>query len=228
MKAIYWLSMCRDYKQTHSECSLALCQLYVKLGQLTPALREIHTVLQKAREERQMLEYLTHWECRVPTMALQLFANKAFAIGLETDEAMYFFVLVSRPTMLGHVLCMITLAVYLHVLQSCFVCVQWKMAHSPQCPSPIGFELGDDLKRTINAAVRRPHADFFRSPVDHCADPVLQGYLLRNNYQVHNCEDVRRMQVFNRACVSFTATSLPAAEVKKSNRIAVRMCAQLC
>jgi hypothetical protein len=86
--------MCRDYKSTQSECSLALCQLHLKLGQLAPALAEIHAVLKQGREEREMLEYLTHWECRVPLVAAQLFATKATAVGVEADEAMYFFHLV--------------------------------------------------------------------------------------------------------------------------------------
>lgn len=95
LKAIHWLSMCRDYRPSQSECSLSLCQLYLKLGQLTPALAEIHNVLQQGREEREMLEYLVHWDCKVPLMAAQLFATKATVQGVEADEAMYFFHLVS-------------------------------------------------------------------------------------------------------------------------------------
>lgn len=94
MKAIHWLSMCRDYKPTQSECALGLCQLYIKLGQLQPALAEIHSVLQLRREERPMMEYLNHWECKVPAMAVQLFAKKAISSDLSTEEALYFFVLV--------------------------------------------------------------------------------------------------------------------------------------
>lgn len=93
-KAIYWLSMCRDYNPAQSECALALCQLYTKLGQLAPALAELHGVLQLRREQRQMLEYLTHWNCKVPLMAVQLFADKAVVQGVAADEAMYFFHLV--------------------------------------------------------------------------------------------------------------------------------------
>jgi hypothetical protein len=94
MKAIYWLNMCKDYNPSNTECALSLVQQYLKLGQLAPAVLEMHAVLQQGREERHMMEYLNHWECRVPAMAVHLFATKAQTQGLEADEAMYFFVLV--------------------------------------------------------------------------------------------------------------------------------------
>lgn len=86
--------MCRDYNPRQSECSLSLCQLYIKLGQLDPALRELHAVLRQDREVRAMVEYLNHWECKVPAMAVQLFSIKAQSSGLSSEEAMYFFLLV--------------------------------------------------------------------------------------------------------------------------------------
>ena len=88
--------MCRDYKPSHSECALALCQMHMKLGQLSAALVEIHAVLQLEHEERQMLEYLNQRDCKIPAMALHIFASKATVFGLEADEAMYFVLLV-RP-----------------------------------------------------------------------------------------------------------------------------------
>ena len=86
--------MCRDYNPRQSECSLSLCQLYMRLGQIDPALRELHTVLQQDPEQRAMVEYLNHWECKVPAMVVQLFSLKAQTAGLSAEEAMYFFLMV--------------------------------------------------------------------------------------------------------------------------------------
>ena len=106
LKATYWLNMCRDYKPSHSECALALCQMHMKLGQLSAALVEIHAVLQLEHEERQMLEYLNQRDCKIPAMALHIFASKATVFGLEADEAMYFVLLV-RP--LSYMSCVLLL-----------------------------------------------------------------------------------------------------------------------
>jgi hypothetical protein len=106
MKAIYWLNMCKDYNPSNTECAMCLVLLYLRLGQLAPAVQEMHTVLQQGREERFMMEYLNHWECRVPAVAVDVLSKKAQTQGLETDEAMYFFVLVGLmrvPCLLSHV-----------------------------------------------------------------------------------------------------------------------------
>lgn len=93
-KAIYWLSLCRDYNPRQSECSLALCELYVRLGQIEPALKELHGILRQGSEKRAMVEYLNHWECKVPAVVVQLFSIKAQTKGLTSEEAKYFFLMV--------------------------------------------------------------------------------------------------------------------------------------
>lgn len=94
MKAIYWLSMCRDYNPRQSECALNLIVLYVRLGQIEPALKELYSVLRQDPEERAMVEYLNHWECKVPATAVQLLSIKARAAGLSSEEAKFFFLMV--------------------------------------------------------------------------------------------------------------------------------------
>lgn len=93
-KAVHWFSMCREYDSTQSECAVSLCRVYLNMGQLDAALRELHELLRQEQESREMVEYLGHWDCIVPSLAAKLFASKALVYGVARDEAMYFFLLV--------------------------------------------------------------------------------------------------------------------------------------
>ena len=96
LKAIYWLNMCREYQPNQVACALLLCQLYIRLGQLNPALKALDLVLTTERgADNRLSEQLGTWECDVPAMAADILSKKAQAQqSLSAGEAMHFFVLV--------------------------------------------------------------------------------------------------------------------------------------
>ena len=93
--------MCRDYNPKQSECSIALCRLYITIGQIDPALEEIKLVLMQKKEDRLMLTTLKQWDCTVPSMVLDLFTLKAEIYGISSEEAMLYFLMVSNTIKSG-------------------------------------------------------------------------------------------------------------------------------
>lgn len=94
LKSIYWYSTCHDFNPKHVDCALALCWLYLGLGQLNPAIAALETVLKTERAVVRMSENVLLWDCDVPLVAVDLYSKKAQVQGISAEEAMYFFLLV--------------------------------------------------------------------------------------------------------------------------------------
>jgi hypothetical protein len=101
VQAIRWLSTCRSYNPDQVDCVMLLCQLYVTLGQLKPALQTLDEMLTTERKVDRFHMFTGLWECDVPAVALDLLSKKAQTQGVEAGETMYFFVLVSRHLFAG-------------------------------------------------------------------------------------------------------------------------------
>lgn len=84
-----------------------LCQLYVGLGQLNPALQALETVLKTERSSAHRLSESNHmWDCDIPLLAVDMYSKKAQVQGVSAEEAMHFFLLVSQPeTLFCYFLC---------------------------------------------------------------------------------------------------------------------------
>lgn len=73
---------------------MLLCQLYIRLGQLQPALQAMKDMLSTERGGERLSQLLDIWDCDIPSLAVDLLRTKATAQGVSSEEAMYFFVLV--------------------------------------------------------------------------------------------------------------------------------------
>eukprot|EP01041_Mallomonas_annulata_P011112 gene11112-23222_t len=75
-KAALWLTMCREFSQANTECSVALIRLYLSTGRLKHANDELRIVLQTKKQQRQMLNFYKSYDCDVPMLALEIFAHR--------------------------------------------------------------------------------------------------------------------------------------------------------
>lgn len=94
MKSIYWYNTCSEYNPKNADCAVQLCQLYVGLGQLNPALQALEVVLKTERSPQRVSVNVDLWDCDIPMVAVDLYSKKAQVQGVSAEEAMYFFLLV--------------------------------------------------------------------------------------------------------------------------------------
>lgn len=78
---------------------MLLCQLYISMGQLAPALTAMEGMLRTEVPAARVSAYLGLWECDVPLVVLDAMAKKAQVYGASAEEAMYFLLLVSASSL---------------------------------------------------------------------------------------------------------------------------------
>lgn len=95
IKAVYWLSMCRDYNEKQIDCGIALTTLYFNYGVLDSAQSELDAMLKQPFQERLMLNTLNIYDCKLPEVALHIFQLLARARQLTVPHAKYTLLLVT-------------------------------------------------------------------------------------------------------------------------------------
>lgn len=92
IEATRWLHQCRDYDIKHTECSLALVNLYLHMGLTEDATQELfQNILTQDRRDRSMVTHFKHWQCEIPLVVMDVLLRKGINQGnvLDRNDAKY-------------------------------------------------------------------------------------------------------------------------------------------
>mmetsp|Transcript_25503 Transcript_25503/g.37637 ORF Transcript_25503/g.37637 Transcript_25503/m.37637 type:complete len:1617 (-) Transcript_25503:131-4981(-) len=176
VSGLRWLQACHEFSPQQTECALGMLHIYESQGRLEESQNMLLEILRTEHEERTMLNHFKHWSCDVPVTASRVLVHvaKYSDTGFTKDDAKYLKLLAG-------------------------------VASSEECVS-YGASLGPETASEV-LTVLQPY-DLASSPLSNtkglCNDRSLVEYIIRNEYTLHPCENIKHEATARRTCKDFT------------------------
>eukprot|EP01035_Chromulina_nebulosa_P025391 gene25391-33141_t len=185
-KAIYWLSMCRDFNKQQSECALALVRVYMAQGDFELAWDEVEAILKTEQKDREMLNHYKMTQCTIPAVVIEVFDGK------WKTKPNFFTANDAKYILLMH---------HMTKHQSC---IGESVARIPS-------ELLSRMEASMHSTTEKANL-LTISENAICTDSAFQAYIMDRKYLLHPCKEISQAVHNSKVCSIFRDTLPPAYE----------------